>query len=143
MSSGRSPVVVDTVVFGAGLTARSDPLAERYTPLLLGRRLLIAVQTIAELRFGAAKDGWGADRVQRMEDRIARAAVVPCDDGLARSCAALRLSCYRVGHPLAAKVHSNDMWIAAAAVRFGVPLVSHDSVFQRVPDLELLTAELT
>jgi len=30
--------------------------------------------------------------------------------------------------------------VAAAAIRLGIPLVSHDGVFDRTPGLELLTA---
>lgn len=37
-------------------------------------------------------------------------------------------------------MHDGDRWIAATAIRLTVPLVSHDSVFQHVPGLEVLSA---
>lgn len=50
---GDGPVVVDTGIFGAGLTSRSMPHAQRYASLLVGRQLVIAVQTVTEVYFGA------------------------------------------------------------------------------------------
>jgi tRNA(fMet)-specific endonuclease VapC len=94
---------------------------------------------MSELYFGALKDGWATTRLDRMESRLALAAVVKSDDRLARTCARLRLDCLRAGHPLAAKVHTNDLWIAAAAVRYDVPLVTHDAAFQATPGLQVLT----
>lgn len=133
-------MVVDTGVFAAGLTARSLPLAERYRPLLVGHELVIAVQTISELYFGAAKDRWGEERLRQIEQRIALAVIAPCDDHLARVCAELRLECLHHGHPLAQKIHANDLWVAAVAVRYAVPLVSDDRVFVSTPGLQLYTS---
>jgi tRNA(fMet)-specific endonuclease VapC len=137
---GRGPLVVDTGVFAAGLTARSAPLAERYRLLLVGHELIITIQTITELYFGAGKDNWGEERLRQLERRIAQAVIAPCDDHLARSCAQLRLQCLRAGHPLAQKIHANDLWVAAVAVQYTIPLVSDDAVFVGVPGLELRTA---
>lgn len=38
------------------------------------------------------------------------------------------------------KPHDGDRWIAAAAMRIGVPLASHDGLFDRAPGLVLITA---
>ena len=140
--SGRGPLVVDTGVFAAGLTARSAPLAERCRPLLVGHGLVITVQTITELYFGAGKDNWREERLGQLEWRIAQAVIARCDDRLARSCAQPRLQCLRKGHPLTQKIHANDLWVAAVAVQYAIPLVSDDSVFVGVPGLELRTARL-
>jgi len=135
----RDPVVVDTGVIAAGLTARTEPLAADYRDLLCGRPVIITVQTISELYFGALKSGWGAARLRQLDRRIARAVIAPCDDHLARTAAQLRLDCLRLGHPLAQKIHANDLWVAATSVRYGVALVSDDRIFTGVPGLELLT----
>ncbi len=132
-------IVVDTGVFGAGLTARGTPLAQRYAPFLVGRRLIITVQTVSELYFGAHKDGWGEMRIRLLEQRIALAAIAPCDDSLARNCADLRLACLREGHALGQKIHTNYLWIAATAVHYDIPLVSDDRTFMGTPELKLLT----
>lgn len=49
----RQAVVVDTNVFGAPLTRRQGHLVGLYAPHLVGRLLVLAAQTVAELRFGA------------------------------------------------------------------------------------------
>jgi len=53
--------------------------------------------------------------------------------------ARLRVDCERVGHGLAGKEHEGDRWVAATAIRLGLPLVAHDGIFFDVPDLQLIT----
>lgn len=77
-----------------------------------------------------------------MERRIARARVAPVDDELVSEVARLRVACRRAGHALADDHHANDLWIAATAVRYQLPLVAHDGVFRNAPGLDL-RAELT
>jgi hypothetical protein len=43
--------------------------------------------------------------------------------------ARLRLDCERIGHALSRREHNADRWIAATAVRLGVPLVSNHGIF--------------
>ena len=50
---------------------------------------------------------------------------------------ALRVRCEQAGHALAQSHHDADRWIAATAIRLGVPLVSHDAVFKGAPGLLL------
>jgi predicted nucleic acid-binding protein len=47
--------------------------------------------------------------------------------------AMLRVACERAGHALAQREHTADRWIAATAVRLGVPLVSDDRIFEELP----------
>lgn len=115
------------------------PLAQRYASLLVGRQLVIAVQTVTEVYCGARKANWGEARLQQLEQRIARAVIAPCDDQLARTCADLRLGCLRQGHALAQKVHTNDLWVAATSAHYEIPSVNNDRVFEEVPGLRLLT----
>ncbi|MGH3503595.1 MAG: hypothetical protein ACRDQA_22265, partial [Nocardioidaceae bacterium] len=67
-------VVVDTGVFGASMgPRRGQLLASGYGPLLQGRRVVISFITEAELRFGAAAAGWGATRLQKLEQKLTQA----------------------------------------------------------------------
>ncbi|WP_219067787.1 hypothetical protein [Candidatus Mycobacterium methanotrophicum] len=50
-----------------------------------------------------------------------------------------RADCAQIGHALAGKLHDGDRWIAAAAMRLGIPLVSHDGIFDGAPGLEFVT----
>jgi predicted nucleic acid-binding protein len=130
----RGPVVVDTNVYGAGLVPNSK-LAALYEPLLVGRPALISFQTAAELRYGALLRGWGPARLLKLEARINAAETVHSGPELIDSYARLRVACTRVGHALAQRHHHADRWIAATAVRLGVPLVSDDRIFEGVPGL--------
>lgn len=130
-------VVVDTNVFGSDLVRRGAPLAGLYRPVLEGRSFVLSFQTVAELRFGALRQGWGAHRLDRLDERVAQAHVVWAGPELLDAYVELRVRCEKVGHALAQSHHDADRWIAATAVRLGIPLVSHDSVFEGAPGLML------
>lgn len=72
----RPPIVIDTNVFGAELLPRTADLARAYEPLLAGRAAFVSFVTVAELRYGARRAGWGAGRLRRLDARIAQAEVV-------------------------------------------------------------------
>lgn len=134
----RGPVVVDTGVFAAELLRRGAPLAASYRPLLEGRPFIVSFVTVAEVRFGAQLAGWGAPRLQRLEQRLARARIVWPGPELVAVHVDLRTECVRRGHALGQKEHDADRWVAATALWLDVPLVAHDNIFKNVPRLELL-----
>jgi predicted nucleic acid-binding protein len=135
----REAVVVDTNVFGAALTRRGASLQRLYAPHLAGRVLVLAAQTVAELRFGALLARWGEARQAALERRIGRARIAAVDEDLVWEVARLRVRCRRAGHALADDRHASDLWIAATAIRYRLALVAHDGVFRRTPGLNLLT----
>ncbi len=49
----------------------------------------------------------------------------------------LRVACERIGHALGQRDHDADRWIAATALRLGIPLVSTDHIFEETPGLVL------
>jgi len=135
----RGPVVVDTDVYSARLVPGSG-LARRYEPLLVGRVEFVSFQTVAEVRYGALLRGWGTPRLRRMEAEIARTEVVHSGRDLISIYADLRVACQRIGHSLCQRDHDADRWIAATALRLGIPLVSNDGIFEDAPGLALETA---
>jgi predicted nucleic acid-binding protein len=112
--------------------------AQAYRQLIGDRRIVCSFITVTELRFGALKAGWGDLRRRALERDLARIVIVQPDDRLMHICAELRATCALAGHPLGQKIHEADRWIAATALRLGVPLVSADSVYQHVADLHVL-----
>ncbi len=134
-------VVVDTGVFSAGLSRRRNDLVAAYAEHLQGRVLVIAPQTVAEMRFGALAARWGAGRIAELERRVALARIAVIDDALIWTHARLRVDCRAAGHALAQPTHAADLWVAATAVHLGIPLVSHDQVFARTPGLDLVSAD--
>lgn len=93
-----------------------------------------------ELRFGALRGRWGSPRLLRLETMIAQAQVVHTGAELVDGAARLRASCVEAGHALGQSEHNGDLWIAATAIRLGVPLVSDDGIFMNAPGLTLETA---
>jgi len=137
--SHRGPIVIDTGVFGADMVRRSE-LAERFEPVIAGRPAFISFQTAAELHYGALRRGWGERRVQQLRAKIASVEVVYAGPELVVVYAHLRAECARTGHALSQRDHDADRWIAATAVRLGVPLVSDDGIFADLPGLAVETA---
>lgn len=132
--------VVDTMVFSAIIAPHPTPNSERYRGIIGGSPVALSFQTVMELRFGALRANWGELRRRRLERRIMEVTVIRPDDDMITACASLRADCQRIGHALADKIHDGDRWIAAAAVRLNMPLLSDDGIFNHVPGLRLLTA---
>lgn len=76
----------------------------------------------------------------KMEAKLGRVEVVHSGPELVLVHARLRVACLRIGHGLAQRAHDADRWIAATALRLGVPLVSDDQIFRDVPGLTLEAA---
>jgi predicted nucleic acid-binding protein len=131
-------VLVDTNVFTARLRERS-PLATRYAKHLFGQRIALAPQTVAEARYGALNANWGPARQERLARLVARARILPVDIATIEAVAELRNQCRMIGHPLHQSNHNADLWIAATAIRWSIPLVAHDAVFTGCPGVQLLT----
>ncbi|EUA41507.1 hypothetical protein I553_3398 [Mycobacterium xenopi 4042] len=55
----------------------------------------------------------------------------------------MRARCSQVGHALGNKLHDGDRWIAAAAIRLGIPLVSHNGLFDGAPVLSSSRPSMT
>ena len=130
-------ILVDTGVFSASISRRRRARFETQVGLMAGHQVFLAAITVAELRYGALVAGWGEQRRQRLEQSIAATTVVPVSDALLTATAELRHACRQVGHALHEPVHSNDLWIAAAAVHIGAPLLTADALFVDVPGLNL------
>lgn len=116
-------VVVDTMVISWMIEGDDLGLRATYERLIGRASIVLSFQTVAELRFGAARDDWGQLRRRRLERSISRFAVVQSDDTMASTWAKLRDECRRLGHPLWEKIHDGDRWIAASAMRLKVPVV--------------------
>jgi predicted nucleic acid-binding protein len=131
-------VLVDTNVFTGPL--RDDrPLQAQYRKHTFGRLIAVAPQTVAEARYGALRGGWGTRRLNELARLTAGVRVVPVDDETIEHVAQLRNQCRVAGHALHQRRHNADLWIAAAAIRWAIPLVAHDAVFIGCLGLELRT----
>jgi predicted nucleic acid-binding protein len=76
-----------------------------------GARLAISVVTIAEVRSGQLRDGWGRSRITRSERALARFLPLTIDDPHLHEWARLRNAARSRG----VAISDNDLWIAATA----------------------------
>jgi predicted nucleic acid-binding protein len=123
-------------VFSAELVPGSR-LAERYALIITGRKAFISFRTAGEVLYGALRRVWGTARMLKLDTKMQQAEVVHTGPELVLVCAQLRADCEAAGHALAQREHNADRWIAATALRLGIPLVSNDGIFRGVPGLAL------
>jgi predicted nucleic acid-binding protein len=131
-------IAVDTNVFTAQLRRDSD-LSRLYARHVVGHLVAVAPQTVAEARYGALKSAWGSRRASELAQIVERVTVLAVHDVLIEEVAQLRNRCRKTGHALHQDTHNADLWIAAAAIRWGLPLAAHDAVFIGCPGLDLRT----
>jgi tRNA(fMet)-specific endonuclease VapC len=117
-------VLLDTDVFSF-LLRQEDTRASIYRPHILDRIVVISYVTIGELYFWAEGKKWQAERLRLMEQTIRATTVVQYDLEVCRTYA--RLKC-GIRNPSGSHrvIGDNDLWIAACAVRHGLPLITHN-----------------
>ena len=69
-------VVVDTNVLSWLFDQRTNPLRDRYRSLIDDRRVLVAFQSVMELRYGALHARWGELRRRRLERSLEELTVI-------------------------------------------------------------------
>lgn len=130
-------IVLDTNI--VSYLMKGGPLAEAYAPHTQGRLLAIAFITVGELYFGAEKKNWGKRKRKDLETILRNFVVIPYDHEIARCYGRLVAERQRQGHSIA----PNDAWIAACAVRHGVPLVTHNAKdFEGIALLTTITEQV-
>ena len=130
-------VVLDTDVFSYLADERSR--AGTFAGHLYGLRTVLAFPTVAELHYGARRAKWGESRIRRLERDIARHGLLLPTEGSLRLCGRLRAEAVALGHPLGQPQHANDLWIAACAVHYDVPLLTgNERHFEGLPGLRVI-----
>jgi tRNA(fMet)-specific endonuclease VapC len=125
-------VLVDTDVFSYLMNGTG--YASVYKPHVQGKLVAVSFVTVGELYFGAYRKNWGADRIADLKDKLRSVTIVPYDEAVCRTYAEIKASVQSKGKPVA----DNDLWIAACAIRHGIPLVSNNAKhFADIPGLVL------
>lgn len=129
-----TPVVVDTDV--VSFLFKNHPIGFRYDPELAGRVALISFMTVAELERWAIQYRWGDHRVSRLQRHLSRFTVVPSSPDLCRKWAEAMVAAQAAGR----RMDCADAWIAATALLYAAPLVTHNrSDYLGVPGLTLIS----
>jgi len=123
-------VVLDTNV--VSFLHRGHPRAARFEPLLHGRLPAVSFATVAELRYGALKAGWGERRRRVLDRTLRRYLFLPANPEVSAAWARIRAAMDAAGCGMGGP----DRWIAATALAFDCPLLTDDERhFGRVPGL--------
>jgi tRNA(fMet)-specific endonuclease VapC len=127
-------ILVDTNVLS--YEVKRDTRARLYEQHLEGQRLTISFVTLAELSSWAELYGWGERLRTRLETILADYFVLWPDTVTCHLWAEITAVCFRQGRRIA----PNDAWIAAGALRYQIPLVTHNRRhFETVPNLQLIS----
>lgn len=125
-------LVLDTNIVSYLMRGHSN--AELYRPFLVGKRLAVSFMTIAEMYEGAYRGGWDDNKITTLEREFKKYVVIPYSAQLARAWGAIRAE--RRQQPIS----TDDAWIAAAAVAYSCPLVTHNpNDFHGITGLKLIT----
>jgi predicted nucleic acid-binding protein len=99
--------------------------------------IAVSVITVGELRAGVlvANDVETRDRRLATLGRALLLEPVPIDQSVAEAWAKLRVQL----RDSSQRMPVNDSWIAATAISMGVPVVTQDADYVRIPGLEVLS----
>jgi predicted nucleic acid-binding protein len=128
------PVVLDTDV--VSFLFKNDSRAQSYLAHLHDRQWLISFMTEAELEQWALQSNWHAKRIDWLRIFLARFGIIPSSHDLIVKWAEVMVAARRAGR----RLETADAWIAATAVLYDAPLVTHNaSDYAGVPGLKLVT----
>src|SRR5436190_24068304 len=113
-------IVLDTDV--VSFLFKADTRAQLYLPLLDNRQWFISFMTEAELEHWALLANWSEKRVEWLRVFIGRFAVVPSSHDLVVTWAEVMTAARRNGR----RIETADAWIAATAVLYDCPLLTHN-----------------
>ncbi len=129
-----SVVLLDTTV--ASLLhprKQSDSRRANYEPHMQGQILALSIQSVAELWQWAEERNWGINERQRLDVFVQQFLIIPYDIEIAKAWAKLNVHCKKIGR----RLEAGDAWIAATAIRFNLPLLTHDKDFTGINHQQL------
>ncbi|HEY0097434.1 MAG TPA: type II toxin-antitoxin system VapC family toxin [Pyrinomonadaceae bacterium] len=134
MTTTGAIVVVDTDV--VSFIFKGDTRGSLYRPHLDGRLAIIAAQTRAELELWTLLRKWGERRRTAMRTYLKNFVFAEADETICLRWAEVQENAQRRGRPISCA----DGWIAATALAYAVPLVTHNpDDFKNVSGLTILT----
>lgn len=128
---------METLVLDTNIVSylmRGHAFGELYRSHLVGKRLAVSFMTVAEMYEGAYRAGWDEAKIIAMERQLKKYVVIPYTAMLARAWGGIRAE--RRQQPIS----TDDAWIAAAAVVYDCPLVTHNpNDFHGIAHLKIIT----
>ncbi|MGI8689366.1 MAG: PIN domain-containing protein [Thermomicrobiales bacterium] len=113
-----------------------DTRAMLYRPHLVNSTTYLSFMTVAEMHFGADRAQWGDSRRHRLSVFLRGYPVVQSTPEICVLWGQITAACEHQGRRIAAA----DAWIAACALRYDAPLITHNRKdFDAVPDLQIIS----
>ena len=128
-------ILLDSDVFSYLMTS-GDPRGEPYRRHLVGKSAAVSPITAGEVLFGAMRRGWSARRIEELKEKLRGYLLLDSDFQVCLIFAELKAQLHAEGRVL----EDNDLWIAAFALRYSIPLVSNNRRhFERIAGLMLIS----
>ncbi len=127
MADRANGILLDSSIVIAYLRGRLD----LFSLLDSGEETYLPLVVLAELYKGAEKSTRKKDNLRQVDDFLRRASLLYPDISTARIYAGITATLEAEDQPLA----ENDLWIAAVALEFDMPLATRDAHFNRVAGL--------
>ncbi|MGH9376874.1 MAG: type II toxin-antitoxin system VapC family toxin [Terriglobia bacterium] len=97
------------------------------------RDISVSSTVLGELYYGARKSAHTARNLARIDEFAASVKILDCDALTAQHYGQIKDRLRAKGRP----IPENDIWIAAIALQFGLPLATRDDHFKEVEGLTL------
>jgi predicted nucleic acid-binding protein len=130
-------VLLDTDVFSY-LLKRNDDRGQLYRPHVKGKTVAVSFVTVGELYVWATKRNWGPTRLTELETRLKSVVIVPFDLPVCKAYATI--SALKTPAGTDRVIAANDRWIAACAIRHGIPIITNNRRhFEDIPGLTVIS----
>jgi tRNA(fMet)-specific endonuclease VapC len=113
-------IILDSDV--ASFLFKNSPHGRPYRMITRGKRLALAFASVAELFKWSLKRAWSLEKIGKLEAALHRYIILPYDRDLAWAWARVVCACDDAGRPIS----PSDAWIAAAALRHDIPLLTNN-----------------
>lgn len=98
------------------------------------QNVFIAAAVLAELYLGAYRSANEQKHIDQIRTFLLQCTVLSADQATAESCAKVKAALLKKGKP----IPENDIWIAATALQYNLPLYTHDKHFSEVDNIVLV-----
>lgn len=98
------------------------------------QNVFIATAVLAELYLGACRSANEQKHMEQIRQFLLRCIVLNADQATAEACAKVKAALLMKGMP----IPENDIWIAATALQYNLPLYTNDRHFSAIDNITLV-----